>query len=80
MDDITSFGAWLKRRRQVLGLTQEELARPVGCAVVTIRKMGFNPARPEELHRTSVRLIRVLLGVQIRYIYGFRQRYAHAGV
>jgi predicted ATPase/class 3 adenylate cyclase len=46
MDDITSFGAWLKRRRQALGLTQDDLARQVGCAVATIRKIEADARRP----------------------------------
>jgi transcriptional regulator with XRE-family HTH domain len=46
MDDITSFGAWLKRRRQVLGLTQDVLAQRVGCAVATIRKIEGGARRP----------------------------------
>jgi predicted ATPase/transcriptional regulator with XRE-family HTH domain len=39
MGDVPSFGAWLKRRRKALDLTQEGLAQLVGCAVVTIRKL-----------------------------------------
>src|SRR5262245_36226100 len=46
MDDITSFGAWLKRRRQTLGLTQDALAQQVGCAVATIRKIEADARRP----------------------------------
>jgi transcriptional regulator with XRE-family HTH domain len=39
MGDVPSFGAWLKRRRKALDLTQDGLAQLVGCAVVTIRKL-----------------------------------------
>jgi len=46
MDDITSFGVWLKRRRQTLGLTQDALAQQVGCAVATIRKIEADARRP----------------------------------
>jgi len=46
MDDINSFGEWVKRRRQVLGLTQDDLARRVGCAKATIRKIEADERRP----------------------------------
>src|SRR5262245_30641823 len=39
MSETPSFGAWLKRRRKALDLTQDALAQLVGCAVVTIRKL-----------------------------------------
>ncbi len=39
MGNVPSFGAWLKRRRKALDLTQDALAQLVGCAVVTIRKL-----------------------------------------
>jgi predicted ATPase/class 3 adenylate cyclase len=41
-----SFGAWLKRRRQALGLTQDALARRAGCATATIRKIEADERRP----------------------------------
>jgi predicted ATPase/DNA-binding XRE family transcriptional regulator len=46
MDDIPSFGAWLKRRRKALDLTQEALAQRVGCSVVSIRKFESDTQRP----------------------------------
>ena len=46
MGDIPSFGAWLKRRRKVLDLTQDALARCVGCSVVSIRKFEGDTQRP----------------------------------
>src|SRR6476646_755837 len=46
MRDHPSFGAWLKRRRKALDLTQEALARLVGCAVVSIRKIEADEQRP----------------------------------
>ena len=33
MGDVPSFGAWLKRRRKALDLTQDGLAQLVGCSV-----------------------------------------------
>src|SRR5262245_55602081 len=41
-----SFGAFVRQRRRELDLTQEELARRVGCAAITIRKIEADDARP----------------------------------
>lgn len=41
-----SFGAWLKRRRKSLNLTQRVLAERVRCSVVSIRKFEQNTQRP----------------------------------
>jgi predicted ATPase/DNA-binding XRE family transcriptional regulator len=41
-----SFGAWLKRRRKTLDLTQEALAEQVGCSVATIQKIEADERRP----------------------------------
>lgn len=46
MDTIDSFGYWVRRRRKVLDLTQEELAQRVGCAAVTLRKIEADERRP----------------------------------
>ena len=46
MDDITSFGYWVRRRRKALDLTQTALAQRVGCSVVTIRKIERDERRP----------------------------------
>ena len=46
MRDIPSFGAWLKRRRKALDLTQDALAQLVGCSVVSIRKFEGDTQRP----------------------------------
>jgi predicted ATPase/DNA-binding CsgD family transcriptional regulator/transcriptional regulator with XRE-family HTH domain len=46
MRDAPSFGAWLKRRRKALDLTQAALARLVGCATVSIRKFEGGEQRP----------------------------------
>lgn len=43
--DIT-FGAWLKRRRRQLDLTQKGLAHRADCSVGTIRKMEADERRP----------------------------------
>src|SRR5687768_6918024 len=46
MDSNASFGLWLRRRRKALDLTQAGLARRVGCAEVTIRKIEADERRP----------------------------------
>jgi len=46
MEARASFGRWLKLRRRTLDLTQDELARQVGCSVVTIRKLESDERRP----------------------------------
>ncbi len=44
-----TFGQWLKRRRQGLGLTQAELARRAGYAQVTLRKVESDDLRPSDV-------------------------------
>ncbi len=46
MQAALTFGEWLKRRRGGLGLTQKELARQVGYAEVTLRKIEADELRP----------------------------------
>ena len=41
-----SFGAWVRRRRKALDLTQQELAQKVGCSVSLIFKMESDERRP----------------------------------
>jgi predicted ATPase/class 3 adenylate cyclase/DNA-binding XRE family transcriptional regulator len=48
MDEIHSFGKWLRHRRRGLDLTQEELAQRVGCAPITIRKLEGDEMRPSK--------------------------------
>ena len=43
---VTSFGEWVKQRRQDLRLTQIELADLVGCSLATIRKIEADIRRP----------------------------------
>jgi class 3 adenylate cyclase len=43
---LYSFGAWLKQRRSALLLSRDELARQVGCAEVTLRKIEADERRP----------------------------------
>ena len=48
MSNEESFGRMARERRRALDLTQEELARRVGCAAVTIRKIEYNEIRPSQ--------------------------------
>jgi len=47
-DTETSFGCWLRQRRHVLNLTQQELAKRVRCSVGTIRKIEADQRHPSE--------------------------------
>jgi predicted ATPase/transcriptional regulator with XRE-family HTH domain len=49
MDLETSFGHWLRQRRRALDLTQADLARRVGCAIITIQKLEADERRPSRL-------------------------------
>lgn len=46
MNDGESFGRWLKQHRKALDLTQEDLARQVGCSAWTIIKIEADLRRP----------------------------------
>src|SRR5262245_42777577 len=46
MDEPASFGYWVRRRRKALDLTQADLARKVGCALITIQKIEAEERRP----------------------------------
>src|SRR5512136_2502526 len=46
MAESESFGQRVKTLRRELGLTQDELARRVGCAPVTLRKIEYDDLRP----------------------------------
>src|SRR5262245_45626862 len=48
MNREPSFGRIVKERRRSLDLTQDELARRVGCASVTIRKIEADELRPSQ--------------------------------
>ncbi|MCI0708715.1 MAG: helix-turn-helix domain-containing protein [Chloroflexi bacterium] len=43
-----SFGTWLKQRRNVLDLTQKEVAQQVGCSMILLRKVEANERRPSK--------------------------------
>src|SRR5512135_2118256 len=42
------FSEWLKRRRQALDLTQEQLAKRASCSVFAIRKIELEERRPSK--------------------------------
>lgn len=46
LEDIFSFGMWVRQRRKALDLTQAALARLVACAEVSIRKIEADAFRP----------------------------------
>jgi predicted ATPase/class 3 adenylate cyclase len=48
MDARISFGAWLRRRRRALDLTQAELAQRVGCVPGTIKSIEAETRRPSK--------------------------------
>lgn len=46
MSNEVSFGGWLKQRRKDQGITQEELARHIGCSQFTLQKIENGDRRP----------------------------------
>jgi transcriptional regulator with XRE-family HTH domain len=48
VEETTSFGPWLRRQRKGRDLTQDALARQVGCAVITIQKSEADERRPSQ--------------------------------
>jgi transcriptional regulator with XRE-family HTH domain len=46
MSEEASFGRWLRQRRKALDLTQDDLARQVGCSAWTILKIESGARRP----------------------------------
>ena len=46
MEEMVSFGEWVRRRRKALDLTQAGLAEQVGVATITIRKIERDERRP----------------------------------
>jgi predicted ATPase/DNA-binding XRE family transcriptional regulator len=58
MSNDQSFGDWLRQRRRALDLTQEEIARQVGCSAITLRKLEAEERRPSK--QIAERLANVL--------------------
>ena len=68
MNQDISFGQIVKERRTVLGLTQAELARRVGCAAITIRKIEADALRPSV---QVAELLAIALGIPEKDQLGF---------
>jgi len=58
MEAEASFGAWIRRRRNALGLLQKELALQVGCSVAALQKIERDERRPSR--SIAVRLAEAL--------------------
>ncbi len=56
----TMFGQWLRQRRRSLDLTQTDLARRIGCSVVTVRKIENGERRPS---RQMAKLLAEVVGI-----------------
>jgi ABC-type oligopeptide transport system substrate-binding subunit/transcriptional regulator with XRE-family HTH domain len=50
----TSFGYWVRRRRLALDLTQQALARRVGCSTAAIKKIEHDERRPSRTMATRL--------------------------
>src|SRR5262245_4676474 len=57
-EEAASFGAWVRRRRRALDLTQARLGELSACTESTVRKIEADERRPSR--RTAERLARVL--------------------
>ena len=44
--EIVSFGEWAQKRRNQLGLSRTVLAKQIGCAAVTIKKIERDERKP----------------------------------
>jgi transcriptional regulator with XRE-family HTH domain len=60
LTELTSFGEWLKRQRMGRGLTQEQLARQIGCAAITLRKIEAEERHPSaEIVDQLIRILEI---------------------
>src|SRR5947207_12393560 len=48
MNGVTAFGLWLKQRRKAFDMTQEGLAKQVGCSLQTVVKIEAGERRPSK--------------------------------
>jgi predicted ATPase/transcriptional regulator with XRE-family HTH domain len=60
MSDLASFGYWVRRWRKARDMTQEQLAKQVVCAVVTVKKIEMDERRPS---RQMAERLALCLGV-----------------
>ncbi len=69
MDTDITFGKWVKRRRQALGLTQAELGRRAGYSAESIRKVEADGRRPSfEMARLLATALEVAEGDRAAFI------------
>src|SRR5262249_50753942 len=71
MGESFSFGAWVRRRRKALDLTQDALARRVGCALSMIRKIEADERKPS-------RQVAALLASALEIPTAEREQFLHA--
>jgi len=62
MASNTSFGTWVQQQRKRLDLTQADLAKQVGCALVTLKKIEQDARRPS---RDLARLLAEALHIPV---------------
>src|SRR4026208_2031924 len=48
MPEEITFGEWLRQRRRMLDLTQQELADQAGCARITLRRIEADALKPSK--------------------------------
>lgn len=69
MDDYSSFGYWVRRRRRALDLTQAELGGRVGASAAMIRKIEADERRPSrELAATLAAALAVPDGERVAFL------------
>jgi predicted ATPase/DNA-binding XRE family transcriptional regulator len=78
MTELFSFGAWIRRRRKALDLTQAELAALAGCAVSSVRKIEADARRPSlQLAERLARALRLADDERVQFLQAAR---AEAGI
>jgi len=69
MEAAPTFGAWVKRRRQALNLTQADLAYRVTCSKTTIKKIEADKRRPSvQLAELLARALRIVPAEQVEFM------------
>ena len=70
MEAAPTFGAWVKRRRQALNLTQADLAYRVTCSKTTIKKIEADKRRPSvQLAELLARALRIVPAEQAEFMH-----------
>jgi transcriptional regulator with XRE-family HTH domain len=69
MNHEISFGQIVREHRRAIGLTQAELARRVGCATVTIRKIEYDALRPsQQIAELLAKALHIPLDERLRFV------------